>query len=69
MELDSEVHHRPAQEHMATNAISKLPTSQLDEPGIDNYNLAYEDHDDHAVTDLILENMVGPLTMQSLLSA
>lgn len=54
---------------MAADALSCLPTSQIDESDIDDDMQAYEADDAHAATDFNLEKTVKLQTIQSLFSA
>lgn len=52
---------------MASEALCRHPTSEIDKPDLDGDIPAYEVVDFHAVTDFNVEKNVEALTIQSLL--
>lgn len=68
MDFEFEVQHCPGQNHITTDASSRLSASQIDESDIDDDIPAYEVDNVHAVTDSNVEAKVEPLTIQLFLS-
>lgn len=63
MEFDFEVHHRPGRNHIAVDALSRLSTTQTDDPDIFDDIQAYAAADNHAKIDHNAEEEVEELTI------